>query len=69
MTFDRLTADSQVKIFTLRGQLIFEATAGGSGIVTWNGRNHSGESVASGVYLLLIQSSSGKRLEKLAVIR
>ncbi|MBI4248700.1 MAG: hypothetical protein HY611_04285 [Elusimicrobia bacterium] len=69
MTFDRLTADSQVKIFTLRGQLIYEATAGGSGIVTWNGRNHSGERVASGVYLLLIQSSSGKRLEKMAVIR
>ena len=62
-----------VKVYTLGGDLVRtlvnEARPEGSYTARWNGRNSGGQKVARGVYLLLVETKSGKRLQKLAVIK
>jgi len=66
LTFDRLPYQGKVRIFTVAGELIQEIKSGNQ----WNGRNQSGELVASGVYLFYIQGSSGESaVGKIAVVR
>jgi ligand-binding sensor domain-containing protein len=66
LTFDRLPYLATVRIFTVSGELIREIKSSNQ----WDGRNKSGELVASGVYLFYVQDSSGKStLGKIAVIR
>jgi ligand-binding sensor domain-containing protein len=66
VTFDRLPYQAQVRIFTVAGELVREIKQGDQ----WNGRNQSGELVASGVYLFHVQDPSGKSaVGKIAVIR
>jgi hypothetical protein len=38
-------------------------------MLTWNGRNDSGEPVAAGVYFVLARVPGGRQVKKLAVIR
>lgn len=66
LTFDRLPYEARVRIFTVAGELIKEIKSGNQ----WNGRNQSGELVASGVYLFYVQDPSRKSaVGKIAVIR
>jgi len=66
LTFDRLPYEAKVRIFTVAGELIKEIRSGNQ----WNGRNQSGELVASGVYLFYVQDPSRKSaVGKIAVIR
>jgi ligand-binding sensor domain-containing protein len=66
LTFDRLPYQAMVRIFTIAGELIQQIKSGNQ----WNGRNQSGELIASGVYLFYIQGSSGESaVGKIAVIR
>jgi ligand-binding sensor domain-containing protein len=66
LTFDRLPYQTTVRIFTVAGELIREIKSGNQ----WDGRNKSGELVASGIYLFYVQDSSGKSaVGKIAVIR
>jgi ligand-binding sensor domain-containing protein len=66
LTFDRLPYQATVRIFTVAGELVREIKSGNQ----WDGRNKSGELVASGVYLFYVQDSSGKStVGKIAVIR
>jgi hypothetical protein len=62
-----------VKVYTLGGDLVRtlvnEAMPAGSHPARWDGRNSRGQKVASGVYLLLVETKAGKRLQKLAVIK
>lgn len=69
VTVDKLTADARVRIFTLRGEKVFDRQATGSGIVRWDGVNPSGRVAASGIYIVHIASSKGERFLKLAVTR
>jgi len=69
ITFNNLPTGSRVKIFTISGHLIREMTEQ-TGHVLWDNRNRSGDSVASGVYIYLIQDPAGnERRGKLAIIR
>jgi hypothetical protein len=54
---------------TLRGATVLDATADGTGTVTWSGSNGSGRPVASGLYLVVVQAGSTQTIVKLAVIR
>jgi hypothetical protein len=69
MTIDQLPAGSRVRIFTLRGELVMDSSADSHGIFTWQGTNRGGRSVASGVYLVVVEGNGIKAIRKLAVIR
>ena len=55
-----LTSDSEVKIVSTGGQLIWSGTSLG-GQFTWNGCNKAGRRVASGVYHVIANNSEGKK--------
>jgi len=60
ITIDGLTFDSEVKICSSTGQLIWSGTSNG-GRFTWNGTNKQGKRVASGVYNVIANNASGKK--------
>jgi hypothetical protein len=68
LTIDNLTADAQIKIFDIAGELVSDVDyTAGDGRTTWDGKNTGGRTVASGVYLALIKNSDGKKIVKIAV--
>ncbi|MBI4060936.1 MAG: hypothetical protein HY403_05840 [Elusimicrobia bacterium] len=69
VTIDRVPPDARVRIFTLRGEQVLDVRANAVGLLTWSGTNGSGRAVASGVYLVMVESGSTKKILKLAVIR
>ncbi len=60
ITIDGLTADSEVKICSSTGQLIWSGTSNG-GRFTWNGCNRQGRHVSSGVYNVVASNAEGKK--------
>ncbi|MDD5302882.1 MAG: kelch repeat-containing protein [Elusimicrobia bacterium] len=68
-TIDNVPAGARVRIFTLRGEQVLDVKANSAGLLTWSGTNGSGRSVASGVYLVVVESGGTKKILKLAVIR
>jgi hypothetical protein len=72
VTISNLTDTGTVRIYTLNASLVKEApySSGQAGVLTWDGKNNKGENIASGVYLLHIESSTGeKKILKLGVER
>ncbi len=69
MTFRGLPAGCRVRIFTYVGEKLVDMIADGSGIVAWNGRNHVGSFVASGVYIALIEGAGTKKTMRVAIER
>ena len=65
-----LTNDADVKILSTSGKLIAQGRSKG-GMFTWNGRDAQGRRVASGVYMVAVATSDGKKgtVCKIAVIR
>lgn len=55
-----LPRDSEVKICSSTGQLVWSGTSNG-GTFTWNGTNKSGRRVASGVYFVIANTADGKK--------
>jgi hypothetical protein len=53
-----LTDQSIIKITELNGRLVFQTRCMG-GQATWNGRDYTGNKIASGVYLVLVTDESG----------
>ena len=54
-----LARDSEVKILSSSGQLVWSGTSAG-GTFTWNGCNKQGKRVASGVYHVVANNAAGK---------
>jgi hypothetical protein len=69
MTFRNLPAGCRVRIFTYVGEKVVDMVADGSGVVAWNGRNHVGSFVASGVYIALIEGAGTKKILRVAIER
>ncbi len=70
ITFNNLSGNSRVKIFTTSGHLAKDlGTVNGQ--VTWDLTNDSGDKVASGIYVYLITDSQGDKLRvsKLAIVK
>jgi hypothetical protein len=69
LIIDRLPANAvaTVKIFTIAGEHV--RTLAGTGGVAWDMRNDSGQNVASGIYLYLVQAGAEQKTGKIAVIR
>jgi hypothetical protein len=69
VTFDNLTSNSTVKLYTLSGHWIrtLDASAGSAG---WDLKSDSGDKVASGIYLYVITNNQGQKTRgKLVVIK
>ncbi|HOT35988.1 MAG TPA: hypothetical protein PLT86_04930, partial [Candidatus Latescibacteria bacterium] len=65
-----VTPGATVRIYTITGDLVWEATDSGIGQVTWDGRTRSpARAVASGVYLYIAQKGSNTATGKIAVLR
>ena len=58
ITITGLKYKSTVRITDISGNSVFEGVSEG-GQITWNGRNRSEERVATGVYLVYAETSSG----------
>nr|WP_294896057.1 two-component regulator propeller domain-containing protein [uncultured Pedobacter sp.] len=65
-----LAENANVKITDINGTLVYETTANG-GQATWNGKNFSGESASSGVYLVLVVNKDGTdtAVAKILIVR
>jgi hypothetical protein len=69
VTFDQLSTDSVIKVFTVAGHLVRTITAP-AGAALWDLKNDSGDTVASGLYLYMVTNNHGDKWRgKLAVIR
>ena len=69
VTLKSMPASARVRIYTLRGELVFDQLANASGLLMWRGTNRAGRAVASGVYFVVIESGDLRSIQKLAVIR
>lgn len=73
VTFENMPAHARVRIFTLRGDLVYDRGANASGLMIWTGLNQSGRSVASGIYMAVIESFGNpavqRKVVKLVVLR
>lgn len=65
-----LVQDANVKITDIAGNIVFEITAEG-GQAVWDGKNFSGKSVRSGVYLIFSTNEDGSEthITKLLIVR
>ncbi len=63
----------RLAIYSLNGRLVKVLAEGvmesGDHGLFWNGRNHRGENVPSGVYLVVLESDSGRESKKLLLAR
>jgi hypothetical protein len=59
ITITGLIENSNVKITDISGSIVYETKSEG-GTATWNGRNFSGDKVATGVYLVLVNTPLGE---------
>jgi hypothetical protein len=70
LTFDNLTSAANIKIYTVAGTLIRELTeSNGDSRLEWDGKNESGKTVASGVYIAYIESAADNKIVKIAVVK
>lgn len=74
------TKNISLKIYDINGELIRESKVGEIGQIavsdnrveyeyTWNGRNESGEKVASGIYLYWFKANNNEKVGKVAIIK
>ncbi len=67
-----VTPGATLRVYTLTGDLVFEATDSGIGQIMWNGTTRSSGGirvVASGVYLYVAERAGEKAVGKIAVVR
>jgi sugar lactone lactonase YvrE len=68
VTIDNLTATADISIYTVAGELVRVVPYNSAdGRTNWDGKNDSGATVASGVYITSIISPQGKKRIKIAV--
>ena len=71
LTIEGLVKDSDIKILTISGKLIRQFTSPGGRVAYWDGRDDSGNLVASGIYLVVAYDTEGNNVTtgKVAVLR
>jgi hypothetical protein len=68
MTFDNLTEDATIRIFTIAGQLVRTVgNTAGNGRALWDGTNDSGATLASGIYIAIVEDASASKQLKIAI--
>ncbi|MCG2725981.1 MAG: T9SS type A sorting domain-containing protein [Elusimicrobia bacterium] len=70
ITFTNLTRDSEIKIYTISGELIKTLNkSDANDSIEWNAKTGNGENLASGVYIYMIKSASQAKKGKLMIIK
>ena len=71
VTIDGLIRDTDIKIVTISGELIREFSSPGGRIALWDGKDGTGNLVASGIYIVIAFDTEGNNVEtgKIAVLR
>jgi len=70
LVIDNLTQSAEIKIYDVAGELIRTVDyASANGRASWDGKNDAGSTVASGIYVMYIESPEGKKRLKIAVER
>lgn len=67
ITFDQLTGNTTIKIFTASGHLAKTLTTGAS-LIPWDLTNNSGDKVASGIYIYLVTNDQGQQARGKVVV-
>lgn len=67
ITFDRMPENTTVRILTMDGRSVKTLTADAAGGAQWDLTNDEGQSVSSGVYLVILKKEEGKKLLKVLV--
>ena len=61
---------ANIKIFNIAGEKVFDKTVSAdNGVFIWNAKNNSGNNVASGIYIYIVDSNGKKTKGKLAIER
>jgi hypothetical protein len=68
VVFDNIT-DGKITIYNAQGNRVREMSFDNVAFVIWDLTNDDGKTVASGVYIYLVDSDGQKKTGKLAVIR
>jgi flagellar hook assembly protein FlgD len=69
LKFDNCPANSEIRIYTISGELIRKYT-GVSGRQTWDGKNMNASDAVSGVYLYVVVKPDGQKvIGKVFVVR
>ncbi|MFH1368803.1 MAG: discoidin domain-containing protein [Elusimicrobiota bacterium] len=70
LVIDGLTENADIRIFTITGELVREVSyTSANGRTSWDGRNDSGNTVGSGIYLAHVKNNSGEKTVKIAVVK
>jgi len=73
IVFSNLTANANIKIFNIAGELVAEFNeTDGDGMYLWNTRNPNGEKIASGVYIYYVtnpNNNSHKAKGRIVIVR
>ena len=70
ISFSGVKEGDNIKIFNIAGEKVFEKTVSGTdNVFVWNGKNGSGNEVASGIYIYYVKTSGGNKKGKLAIER
>ncbi|MCK4419965.1 S8 family serine peptidase, partial [Candidatus Aerophobetes bacterium] len=70
ISFDRLTIDARIRIFTLTGRLLKEEEVSWQYDWIWDVRNMEGEELARGIYLWIVTNSAGgRKIGKIAIVK
>lgn len=68
LSFSNMPANTEIKIYTITGELVKKLITNESGFVQWDGKNESNREVSSGVYLVVFKDKKGEKvIKKLAV--
>lgn len=67
ITFDRIPAETTVRIYTIDGRPVKNLTTNTEGSVLWDLTNDDGSPVASGVYLAIMEKNGGRKRLKVVV--
>ncbi|MCK5243615.1 T9SS type A sorting domain-containing protein [bacterium] len=70
ITFENLTANTQIRIYSITGNLVKKIIVETSGIAEWDGITDQGKMVAQGVYFYQVTNKSGKKCEgKITIVQ
>ena len=69
VSMDGVPEGTTVKVYTLNGELVWEGKASAAGLAVWYGRNKAGRKVASGLYLVHLESGGQKKIKKVSVVK
>ena len=69
ITFDNLASQSEIKIYNILGELVFNHTSADEELIVWNCQSQNGQDVYSGVYLYIVKDAQSVKKGKITIVR